>query len=357
MQFALNSNVTQLMESGMQRLKGEKLSAGELTELRQGIFSFADKVNQVALYIMFLFGAGVAFYYDTWLVAIGVGGLCLIAYFSTKKLLPDSDLYQYVLSGICAIFAAQFIYQMHGMAEMHFWVFISSTILIIYQNWRLQIPLIVIVVIHHATFAWLQYSGYKEIYFTRLDYMDLTTFIFHGVLAACVCGVSAYWSYVIYKRTVQDAMNLKMQLTMKAELQEKNEELTASEEELRASQEELMASQEELTQINENLNNLVKARTLTILDQNKKFVQHAFINAHKVRSPLARIQGLVNLMNYEAHRLTAEGQEVQRLLKLSSDELDAILREVRANLDGAEFTNLSEGFDNGSSQDPTSPLS
>lgn len=330
----------------MQRIQGERLSADELIELRRSIFSFADKVNEVALYIMFLFGVGLAFFYDTWLVALGVGGLCMLAYFTAKKLLSESDLYQYVLSGICAIFAAQFIYQMHGMAEMHFWVFISSTILIIYQNWRLQIPLIILVVVHHGTFAWLQYAGYKEIYFTQLDYMDLTSFVFHGILATCVCGVSGYWSYAIYKRTVQDAMNLKMQLLMKEELQEKNEELTASEEELRASQEELLASQEELTQINENLNNLVKARTETILDQNKKFVHHAFINAHKVRSPLARIQGLVNLLNYEAHALSAEGQEIQRLLKISSEELDTILQEVRTNLDDAEYTNLPESFDN-----------
>src|SRR5688572_2647498 len=244
----------------------DKLSESELKGVMKGIFSFANKVNEGLLLAMFLFGIFISFFYDTWLVAFAVGGLCLVAYYTAKKMLPDSDLYQYVLSGISAIFSAQFIYQMHGMAEMHFWVFICSTIMIIYQNWKLQIPLIVIVVIHHGSFAYLQYIGYKEIYFTQLDYMDLTTFLFHGVLAACVCLVSAYWSYTIYKRTIQDAVNLKAQLILKAELQEKNKALTTSEEELRASQEELLASQEELTQINENLNNLVNERTLTILD-------------------------------------------------------------------------------------------
>lgn len=317
-----------------------RLTGPEMKDLMKGVYSFADKANEALLVAMFLFGIFIAFFYDTWLVGLAVGSLCLIAYYATKKMLPDSTLYQYVLSGISAILAAQFIYQMHGMAEMHFWVFISSTILIIYQDWRLQIPLIVIVVIHHATFAYLQFSGYKEIYFTQLDYMDLTTFVFHGVLATCVCAVSAYWSFTIRRRTIQDAMNLKAQVQLKAELQEKNEALTTSEEELRASQEELLASQEELTQINENLNNLVKERTLTIIDQNKKFVQHAFLNAHKVRSPLARIQGLVNLMNYKSHELSEEAQEIQRLLKESSTELDDILREVKTNLDGAEFKGL-----------------
>jgi hypothetical protein len=321
------------------------LSESELKDLMKGIFSIANKVNEGLLLAMFIFGILIAFFYDTWLVAFAVGGLCLVAYYTTKKMLPDSNLYQYVLSGVSAIFAAQFIYEMHGMAEMHFWVFISSTILIIYQNWKLQIPLVVIVVVHHASFAYLQFTGYKEIYFTQLDYMDLTTFIFHGVLATCVCAVSGYWSHTIHKRTLQDAQNLKVQMLLKSELQEKNEELTASAEELRASQEELLASQEELTQINENLNDLVKERTLTIIDQNKKFIHHAFINAHKVRSPLARIQGLVNLLSYEAPRLTENGQEIQRLLKISSGELDDILGEVKANLDEAEYKGLPENSD------------
>ncbi len=326
-------------------LSADRLSEGELKGVMKGIFSFANKVNEGLLLAMFLFGIFIALFYDTWLVAFAIGGLCLVAYYTAKKILPDSVVYQYVLSGISAIFSAQFIYQMHGMAEMHFWVFICSTIMIIYQNWKLQIPLIVIVIIHHGSFAYLQYAGYKEIYFTQLDYMDLTTFIFHGVLASCVCLVSAYWSYTIYKRTIQDAVNLKAQLILKAELQEKNKALTTSEEELRASQEELLASQEELTQINENLNNLVNERTLTIIDQNKKFVHHAFINAHKVRSPLARIQGLVNLLSYEAPRLTESGQEIHRLLKISSEELDEILQEVKINLDKAEFKGLPEYSD------------
>jgi two-component system sensor histidine kinase/response regulator len=337
--------MTQTLFSGQASGNPAILNYGELKDIKKGIFAFADKVNEIVLLIMFLFGIAIAFFYETWLVGVGVGGLCVASYYVSKKLLPDSDVYQYVLSGISAIFAAQFIYQMHGMAEMHFWVFISSTILIIYQNWRLQIPLIVLVVIHHGSFAYLQYTGYKEVYFTQLDYMDLTAFLFHGVLAAGVCAVSGYWSFIIYRRTLGDAANLKTQLLLKTELQEKNEELTASEEELRASQEELLASQEELTQINENLNNLVKERTLTIIDQNKKFVHHAFINAHQVRSPLARIQGLVNLLNYETHNLSEESREIQQRLKDSANELDDILHEVRKNLDAAEFKGLEYNSD------------
>ncbi|GHN02249.1 hypothetical protein WSM22_37380 [Cytophagales bacterium WSM2-2] len=327
-----------------------KLSDLEITPLFKSIYSKADRLTERLLFLMFFFGVFLAFFYETWLIAFGVGGLCLASYFITKKLLPESNLYQYVLSAISAVLAAQYIYQMHGMAEMHFWVFISSTILIVYQNWKLQVPLIVLVVIHHGSFAYLQYIGYKEIYFTQLSYMDLTAFLFHGVLASCVCLVSGVWSYNIQQRTLHDAQNLKVMTELQAELQrsmdranelnkdlaDANKEMQNKNEELRASEEELLASSEELKQINENLNSLVEDRTQVIINQNEKLMHHAFVNAHRVRSPLARILGLVNLVKHDIE-LNEKGKEVFMHLKLSANELDDILREVRISLDEPEY--------------------
>ena len=322
------------------------LHTEELKALYCDIYAKADRIIAKVLILMFLFGVLIGSFYETWFIAIGVGGLCILAYFLTKRLLPDSNTYQYVLSAISAIFAAQYIYQMHGMAEMHFWVFISSTILIIYQNWKLQIPLIVIVCIHHATFAYLQYTGFKEIYFTRLEYMDLTTFIFHAVLAACVTLVSGLWSYNLRKRTVQDAINYKTLAMMQEELRHNaqklddlnkhllvvNKEVHDKNEELEAFGEELLASEEELKQINENLNALVENRTQALKKQNEKLMKHAFINAHKVRSPLARILGLVNLIRHEMRPEGKNGELIDRL-HASSYELNEVLREVRVNLE------------------------
>lgn len=322
------------------------LNRSEFQDLYKDIYVKADKVMTWLLLIMFCFGLGIALFYETWLVAIGVGGLCLAAYFVTKKILPHRHAYQYVLSAIFAIFAAQYIYQMHGMAEMHFWVFICSTVLIIYQNWRLQIPLIVLVCIHHASFAYLQYVGYSEIYFTQLEYMDLTTFIFHAVLAACVCLVAGFWSYNLRQRTVQDSLNYKALAKMQLELKQNsekldelnkhlmsvNKEVQEKNEELQAFSEELLASEEELKLINENLNDLVENRTQALQKQNEKLVKHAFINAHKVRSPLARISGLVNLIKYE-FELQDKGKDIVDRLEVSTTELNDILKEVRINLE------------------------
>jgi signal transduction histidine kinase len=155
----------------------------------------SDRLTNYFLLSYFLGGFVLAFFYDTWQVAFCVGGLSLLAYYSTKYILPESNLYQYVLSGVLGIFMAQYIYQMHGLFEMHFVAFIGSAMLITYQNWKLQFPIVVIVVLHHAVFGYLQYMGFEKIYFTQLEYMDIQTFIFHVVLAAVIFFICGLWAY------------------------------------------------------------------------------------------------------------------------------------------------------------------
>ena len=64
-------------------------------------------------------------------------------------------------------------------------------------------------------------------------------------------------------------------------------------------------------------------------------MQHAYINAHKVRSPLARILGLVNLIKYEVE-LKDDGKDLVNRLHFSTNELNDILKEVRVNLENEE---------------------
>jgi serine phosphatase RsbU (regulator of sigma subunit) len=162
----------------------------------------SDRLTNIFLASYFAVGLYLATYYDTWVIAIGVGGMALLAYYATKWLLPHSTLYQYVLGGTVGVFMAQFIYQMHGLFEMHFFAFIGSAILITYQNWRLQIPLTLLVVVHHATFGYLQFMGAPNVFFTELDYMSLQTFIIHAVLAAVIFFLCGLWAYSFKKASI-----------------------------------------------------------------------------------------------------------------------------------------------------------
>ena len=169
----------------------------------EGFLSEIKKKSDTSIHYFligfFIIGLALSFYYDTWLVAAGVGTLSLTAYYSAKIFLPKSDLYQYVLSAVFGIFMAQFIYEMHGLFEMHFLAFIGSAILITYQNWKLQIPLAVVVFVHHALFAYLQFVGYDKVYFTQLDFMSLQTFAIHISLAILIFFICGLWAYQFKK--------------------------------------------------------------------------------------------------------------------------------------------------------------
>ena len=60
----------------------------------------SDRMVHYFLPAYFLGGLAFAGFYDTWLIAAGVGGLCLLGYYTCKMALPQSNLYQYVLSAV-----------------------------------------------------------------------------------------------------------------------------------------------------------------------------------------------------------------------------------------------------------------
>jgi PAS domain S-box-containing protein len=166
---------------------------------RQRVKRRSDKLTNQFLIIYFLGGFICAAFYDTWLVATGGGCIYLLIYYSVKIGIPETNLYQYVLSGILGLFMAQYIYQMHGMFEVYFFAFIGSTCLIMYQNWKLQIPLFIIVVFHLSIFGYHQNSDFNNPYYASLSPFELQRFILHILLAALVFFICGLWSYLLKK--------------------------------------------------------------------------------------------------------------------------------------------------------------
>jgi signal transduction histidine kinase len=241
----------------------------------------------------FLVGLLLAVFYDTWLIAIGVGGLALLAYYSVKLLLPGSDTYQYIVSLVFGIFMAQFIYQMHGLFEMHFIAFIGSAILITYQNWKLQIPLALVVIVHHATFGYLQYIGYDKVYFTQLDYMTLQTFIIHGTLATVVFFIGGLWAWQLRRLNErQIELTYEMGRFQEEQLQQKA----------------LLRSNEELKKTNKELDGFV------------------YSVSHDLRAPLSSMLGIVGLC--EMGSPDAFMQKNITLLKSSIKKLDGFIIDI-----------------------------
>lgn len=117
-----------------------------------------------------------------------------------------------------------------------------------------------------------------------------------------------------------------------AKLSELNQQIMLQKNELEHQAEELRSANEEITRINENLEQIVNARTAEVKEQNKKIVEYVYYNSHKVRGPLARILGLVDLFQRNGIS-TEEIQDKLSELKKEAVELDAMVRQMNRSLE------------------------
>ena len=191
------------------------MATTDMSQIFHDVHRQSNRVIERVLIGYFVFGLLLSIFYDTYLVGFGVGGLCLALYFGTKFMFKDSNVIQYVGSLVFGIFMAQFIYQMHGLFEMHFTAFIAIIAMITYQNKWAFLPQLLFVVVHHSTFAYIQYLGvaneneaYKQIYFTQLEFMDFQTFLFHAGLYAFGVILAAIYAHHLAGHTIRSARNI-----------------------------------------------------------------------------------------------------------------------------------------------------
>ncbi len=123
-------------------------------------------------------------------------------------------------------------------------------------------------------------------------------------------------------------------IILERKVEERTLEIQRKTEEIQAQNEEIMAQAEEIKGINENLEMLVNQRTQELEKKNRALEEYAFINAHKLRSPLASILGLINLILKT--RLDDEGRVIGKHLQHAANELDGIVRSITKAIERGE---------------------
>jgi tetratricopeptide (TPR) repeat protein len=117
--------------------------------------------------------------------------------------------------------------------------------------------------------------------------------------------------------------NAKIKNKLNIDLEKKQEKI------LRQS-EELKISHQQIEKINSNLEKLVEERTQTIKAKNKLLTEYAYFNSHQIRGPLARILGLINILNLEKK----DNQENQlAMLQQAGNELDDAIKKINKLID------------------------
>jgi two-component system, sensor histidine kinase and response regulator len=267
----------------------------------------SDRIIDYFLGCFFITGLLFAAFYDTWIIAIGVGSCAIIGYYFVKYMLPQSKIYQYVLSVVLGIFMAQFIFQMHGLFEMHFFAFIASAILITYQNWKLQIPLVLFVIIHHGALGYLQNMGVKGVFFTQLDTLELQTFIIHIILAAVIFFICALWAYQLnkYSKKQIEQMLEMGKLEKEAQL---NIERLANEEALKVAYDNAEKARQEADDAN-------KAKSIFLATM-----------SHEIRTPMNGVIGMASLLNET--ELTDEQKEYSKSISTCGEALLAVINDI-----------------------------
>jgi tetratricopeptide (TPR) repeat protein len=158
------------------------------------------------------------------------------------------------------------------------------------------------------------------------------------LLALIVLFLIFYIRSYRYQKSVSGLLkqqNQKMQ-SLNEEIRSQQEEVTSQRDVLAERNQSIESLNKTVTEINESLEKAVAHRTAALKEQNQRLEEYAFLNAHDLRGPVARILGIINLL--EMNHLTDEKPLLLGYLKKSAIELDQITRSISDTLHSGIMT-------------------
>ena len=153
-----------------------------------------------------------------------------------------------------------------------------------------------------------------------------------GTFYVFIVGLFVISAYALMK--FRERKLLEDKLILEARVEERTREIQTKTEEIQAQNEEIMAQAEEIQGINENLEMLVKQRTEELEKKNQALEEYAFINAHKLRGPVASILGLLNLLSKATPQ--DDTRIIREHLHQSAAKLDAVVRSITKAIEKAD---------------------
>lgn len=123
-------------------------------------------------------------------------------------------------------------------------------------------------------------------------------------------------------------------------LEQSNSLIDKQKSEITTQHDQLKKTHDALNAMHLSLEKIVDQRTKEIEHKNQKLVEYAYINSHILRAPLARIQGLINLIETSTDENSTK--EYLTHLKSTTGELDSIVTSITQILNNEDQKKLSQ---------------
>lgn len=117
---------------------------------------------------------------------------------------------RYILTAVLALMGILYLIQLKGAFYIHFVFFITLTVLIFYQNWRILVFYASLIGFYNIIF-FLLYSAFGEEdikkYFLNIENLDFQVAFFASLLGSAQLFITIFFAGYLKKQTDQDARN------------------------------------------------------------------------------------------------------------------------------------------------------
>lgn len=185
----------------------ESISNGRIKAFHDKVYQEADNTIDKFVIGYFILGILFSFFYDTWWIGVGVGGFFIVTYLIIKTKLKHKSFYRYFVSFLFWNYPLQFILQTHGMYEIHFFYFISLTVLLFYEDWRIILPATIYAILSLSTIFYCQVNKIELSMLDQGHSMTNTSFTLHICVLVVYSGLCILWSKIQRGQTKESAIN------------------------------------------------------------------------------------------------------------------------------------------------------
>lgn len=301
-------------------------SAAEVRAIMDGIYGRGDRLMVWFLASHMGLGLLLAFYHQTWLATLLVGGLTCATFGVSVWLLPRT-FFTRALAGVAQqAFVALHIFQLHGQSEQHFWYFTAFTMMIVYQDWRCMWLGAALIIVQHTLFAALHNAGYPVHFFPEA-HVGFTKLLFHFGIAIVHVAICGYWAHLLRLQTLGDAWRRRQLGEDQRLLEEQLAQLKTSEAKLSATSEALRDASRQQRAILDN-----STDALWVKDLSGQYTAVNTTFAHMLNRPVDSIVGLRDEELADASvaaRISAQHADVLRMG-------GPVTKDYRMNLHGEE---------------------